>query len=1578
MSIDGAAAPAHLRDRGRAGVATASSSAPTPAVRRRRRGRRRRRRRPLAEAQGFYAARTADALEAVEKAGGGSDGGGGGGGAFVRVPLAGVVALALSGDGLALAACTRAEARLYDVPGLLSEEQAGPHQYEVVAAQDSIKLFTWTPSEKRMYFWLSDSGELHVSGCTQILSSVVAASWSSDGQRLAMVSGSNNGGNGGGDNDEGATLRVYTPGLELLYRLRLPTNPTAGDDVAESSTFQGQSFAALTLDHLRVFLTTRISSGLVDSVAWLRQDSILVSFTQLSEDGEEMEGHYGLLQASSGDLLKEPVSTRFVAFPPLYIDGEVAEPASGPYLQASYFAPWNVAVVIHRKLTDDHINLVGWPDNKQGVPASLSLTNDTWIPRIELQGSQDSTLAGLAFDTSSTQLQLLDPRDDSKQSRLPPAPLLICMTAEGQLTIFSFNMLNEKGKIEGLVKAPAELPPAKPLGPSGRSQSQRVDKTERCQSEAGSTEEGGKEAKGGDGSVEEEEEGGAAGHAAAAQDERAPSSTPQGDKDNGGRLGVSAMTAVMQPPYGSAAVDSTMPLRSRSAGGDLGLSLFERLTKPGGPGHGPLLASPSAPPLKPDPRPPPAPPLTASMGQSTGPFSLFAPFQQSGASSGSFGGRTASAPPSLSPFGPSSALQKPSIWEQAAQSTARVPTSTNDANDGRSGGFVKLSSPAPMTTKMPTSPEKSTTGSGPGSRTPADLPFSFTKAAAAAAASSPATVDEVRAGEASLVNARRLSRFAKPDLSAAGAAQEVPASLPRDGQTTPMPGRSKESEGRQQIQRKPPQEEALPEVAADFSRALHKDSQSLSPEAKQDRVQVVKLVADALHSVKGVKVKDMAEELEVLVHTIQGDSNRGNSTFTRSAVEEVENGISVISRKLGNSQHKLEVQRAQLEDLRAQYMQGNKLTLDAWRIYSQSLLDQINDPLHRQLVETQELDPLLAQQRKRILKAEAELKRQTGELLDNMRATELSMHRQSGLPSSGPETLASLYNAINMQMAIAERLSRLLNKQMAMLELDTSAEGKSSTVMGDKPTRPAAAHILRSLGISSDKKEQGSESGSARPSPSGIVAKAGHREPSHEEERDALKLRIQLVPARVTVQRPPQARQLGTSPVAGSSFVRSTSAPPANLSMGQHLGVASSPDEPPNERQLITGPARLQGFGQSAKVSEVKPSLSFSDAAQPHAGAVSGNPPVNPITFAVNRSQGLSQNSVSKPSQGSSTASSAASSPAASQMGPPSPRNVRRAQKLPSFQETLSRGGAAADTAVAAFSQTWPDQAAASPFATPDAKRISWSPDEPSTLKLDSHHAKDSGPASTSAAAKLAGLSTRAQTQAQSSATLSEAVKARSLPPSRTLEEGFSGFGKAELGTAADSAASSALSAASSGRPGQAAQALSPAAKDLKASPEDQRAREANQRQAPSPASDGGDGRATGLPPPSKTSSTASPPPPPAPTSPLPPALTAAQSLPLSQQAAARDVPQLPKPDFGHPQSSSPSGAPLSSQATEASPVAVAPQAASVSMPSSSEGLAPAFGSAAASATASGVPPPLISSFAPVGHGVFAFSKAAQ
>lgn len=53
------------------------------------------------------------------------------------------------------------------------------------------------------------------------------------------------------------------------------------------------------------------------------------------------------------------------------------------------------------------------------------------------ENGDDNVILGLAVGTTTTELQVTDPRDDSGDTKLPACPVMMCLSLAGKLSLFS-------------------------------------------------------------------------------------------------------------------------------------------------------------------------------------------------------------------------------------------------------------------------------------------------------------------------------------------------------------------------------------------------------------------------------------------------------------------------------------------------------------------------------------------------------------------------------------------------------------------------------------------------------------------------------------------------------------------------------------------------------------------------------------------------------------------------------------------------------------------------------------------------------------------------------------------------------------------------------------------------------------------------------------------------------------------------------------------------------------------------------------------------------------------------------------
>ncbi|KAH7283479.1 hypothetical protein KP509_34G009300 [Ceratopteris richardii] len=190
-----------------------------------------------------------------------------------------------------------------------------------------------------------------------------------------------------------------------------------------------------------------------------------------------------------------------------------------------------------------------------------------------------------------------------------------------------------------------------------------------------------------------------------------------------------------------------------------------------------------------------------------------------------------------------------------------------------------------------------------------------------------------------------------------------------------------------------------------------------------------------------IKVKEMSGVIENLMSYIEGKGSlkKGERqlSFTRTHVEAIEHTTQKLFKECQTLREEMQEQRCNIMDLRDEVLQ-----VDSWRMYVQSIIEQLFDERYQELCNKQTLHPELAGMRKRILQADQSLKQQIAELeehLHNLELYEWQKKKQLNMKAVTSERLSrsmqGIYETINTQMEVAQQLSRRITLQSQALKL---------------------------------------------------------------------------------------------------------------------------------------------------------------------------------------------------------------------------------------------------------------------------------------------------------------------------------------------------------------------------------------------------------------------------------------------------------------------------------------------------------------------------------------------------------------
>lgn len=362
----------------------------------------------LAHSEGFLVAKTKDVIglaKDVKKNGKESCIGKS---CVVNVQIGRVFILSLSGDSSMLAATVGRDIHLFFVQSLIDKVQE-PAITASVNKFDIVKEFKWQRNSENSFVVLSSNGSLcHGSSTLQlkdVVDNVDTVDWSVDGNFVAIA--------------RKCTISILSSNFEEILGMPL-------------------LFPSWTVDPG--------STIKVDSIKWVRHDSIVIGCVQLKENCEDDRYLVQVITSGECNFTEASCKPLVFSFTDLF-DGlsiDMLPTGVGPYLLFDYLDCWSVAFISNKKNIDQHISLLRWleGDNKYEV-VSLKLESDKYIPRIDLQDDGDDNLVlGLAVDKVSLYEKIKIQRN-LEFNELSPRCILLCLTFDGKLTLYHVAWVSE-------------------------------------------------------------------------------------------------------------------------------------------------------------------------------------------------------------------------------------------------------------------------------------------------------------------------------------------------------------------------------------------------------------------------------------------------------------------------------------------------------------------------------------------------------------------------------------------------------------------------------------------------------------------------------------------------------------------------------------------------------------------------------------------------------------------------------------------------------------------------------------------------------------------------------------------------------------------------------------------------------------------------------------------------------------------------------------------------------------------------------------------------------------------------------
>ncbi|KAJ6798678.1 nuclear pore complex protein NUP214 [Iris pallida] len=363
----------------------------------------------LAHSEGFLVARTKDVIGAAKELKESGKGASVEGASVADVRIGRVSILAVPEDESTLAAVVGGEVRFYSVPKLLDKEQEPLFSCSLNGSY-TIKDFRWQKTIGKSFLVLSSHGSLYYGSLDthlkDVSDNVDAADWSVEGDFVAIARKN--------------TIRILSSNFDEQFSMSLLFQTWLTDLDSECSIK-------------------------VDSIKWVRDDSIIIGCLRVNEDGNE-EGY--LVQViTSGEHKFSEFSCKPVVYSfPDPFDGimdDILPVGGGPYLLSSYLDCWEVTLASNRKAVDQHVLLLKWSvdDNRRVV--FLEFKNDKYTPKIDLQeNGDDNTILGFSVDRFSL-YEKVTIKVDSDMKELSPRCILLCLTIEGKLIMYHAARLSE-------------------------------------------------------------------------------------------------------------------------------------------------------------------------------------------------------------------------------------------------------------------------------------------------------------------------------------------------------------------------------------------------------------------------------------------------------------------------------------------------------------------------------------------------------------------------------------------------------------------------------------------------------------------------------------------------------------------------------------------------------------------------------------------------------------------------------------------------------------------------------------------------------------------------------------------------------------------------------------------------------------------------------------------------------------------------------------------------------------------------------------------------------------------------------
>ncbi|KAI8526441.1 hypothetical protein RHMOL_Rhmol13G0307600 [Rhododendron molle] len=356
----------------------------------------------VSHSTGFCVARTKDIIDSAKEIAEKGSGSSIKELSVVDVPIGQVYILALSADSSTLAACIDGKIHFFSVASLLNKDQS-PFFSCSLDNSSCVKDMQWTKKLENYYAVLSNHGNLYYGAgqdpLKNVMDDVDAFDWSLKGNLVAVARKN--------------TLSIMSLKLKEKVRISLSFDSWIGDS--------NLNFAVK-----------------VDSIRWVRPDSIILGCFQLTSDGKEENYLVQVITSKDGKFTNtssKPIVLSFSDVFEAFVD-DIVPFGSGPYMSMSYLSTCELAITANRKSTDQHIVLFGWSLDDRKEAAVIDIVRDTLCPKIALQGNGDDNIVlGLCVDRIS-QNEKVEVQLGAEYKELSPFCILLCLSLDGKLFMY--------------------------------------------------------------------------------------------------------------------------------------------------------------------------------------------------------------------------------------------------------------------------------------------------------------------------------------------------------------------------------------------------------------------------------------------------------------------------------------------------------------------------------------------------------------------------------------------------------------------------------------------------------------------------------------------------------------------------------------------------------------------------------------------------------------------------------------------------------------------------------------------------------------------------------------------------------------------------------------------------------------------------------------------------------------------------------------------------------------------------------------------------------------------------------------